>query len=150
MDSWSEKQWPEVDRRQQIDRRNKPTRWWDPFVGRRRRKQGRRKGETREVYVDVLDWRDLALVVAVFTLSILDAALTLVHIDAGGSEANPLMNLLLSVGRNTFLFEKCALVGLWLIILGVHRNFILARISLWLLLVFYTGLLGYHIALRVG
>ncbi len=88
------------------------------------------------------------MIIAVFALSVGDAALTLVHLDAGGSEANPLMAFLLSIGRETFLYEKCFLVGVWLVILGIHRKFVVARISLWLLLIFYLGLFGYHLTLR--
>ena len=95
--------------------------------------------------MDVLEWRDLALVVAVFSLSVLDAVLTLSHLDNAGTEANPIMELVLSAGRETFLFEKCFLVGAWLVVLGAHRNFVVARGSLWLLLLFYLGLFGYHL-----
>ena len=68
----------------------------------------------------------------------------------GGREANPLMNWLLSFGDSAFLVQKCVVVGIWLIILTVHKNFRIARIGLWSLFALYTGVLIYHFVLQSG
>jgi hypothetical protein len=44
--------------------------------------------------------------------------------------------------------EKCLVVGLWLVVLVIHRNFRIARYGLWLALVVYAGILVYHFILQ--
>ena len=140
--------WPEVDRRRTPDRRRRPTSFWDTLVGPRRRRSGRRREDHRRLYVDVYHPTDVVLVLAVFLLNLADAFFTLTTLSRGGTEENPLMARLLEAGDSTFLFEKCFVVGFWLVLLIVHKNFRLARIGLWLLLVAYTGLFGWHVLLH--
>lgn len=87
---------------------------------------------------------------AILLLNVLDAFLTLVHINQGGSEANPLMDRLIQAGEQTFLFEKTFVVGVWLLLLVAHKHFRLARIGLWLLLGIYLGIFVFHIWLATG
>lgn len=140
--------WPEVDRRVSPDRRARPTRFWDTLVGPRRRRSGRRASDQRGLYVDVYHGTDVALVLTVFVLNLLDAAFTLNYLGYGGTEENPFMQRLLEAGNATFLFEKCFVVGFWLVLLIVHKNFRIARIGLWLLLVVYAALFGWHVFLH--
>ena len=136
--------WPEIDRRRSRDRRGRPTRFWDSLLGRRRRAEGRRYGEGGDAYVDRFAMGDVLLVLGIFSLNIFDAFCTLVWLRRGGSEGNPLMNLAIEAGDSVFLFQKCIVAGLWLLVLLVHKNFRIARIGLWVLLGVYGTLALYH------
>jgi len=139
--------WPLVDRRSGRDRRERPTRWFDSLLGHRRRRRGRRRGESRNIYVDIFHARDLVLVAVVFLLNLADAVLTLHHLAFGAVEQNPLMDDLIARGPTWFILEKCFVVGLCLVALLVHKTFTLARRSAYVLLVFYGLLMLQHIAL---
>jgi hypothetical protein len=139
--------WPAVDRRAGSDRRHRPTPFWSAFLGPRRRHGGRRQGETDRTYVDRFTRRDVVLVVAILVLNVLDALFTLVWVQRGGSEGNPLMAWILDLGSSAFLIQKTFVVGLWLLLLVVHKNFRLARLGLWALAGIYSLLILYHLAL---
>jgi len=141
--------WPAVDRRSGRDRRQRPTPPWGNLFGLKRRKRGRRRGEEQNSFVDTYRKSDAALVVSILVLNLLDALMTLIHIQRGGREENPLMERLLSDGDyGGFMFQKCAVVGSLLIILIVHKNSVIARRALWMILAGYLALLVYHIALQ--
>jgi hypothetical protein len=141
--------WPWVDRRHIPDRRRNPTRWWDSMLGRKRRVRGRRTGEITNVYVDVYYNADLLLVLVVFILNLLDAALTLDHLGRGGSESNPAMAQILTFGPYAFVLEKGLAVGLCLVALTVHKTFRLARVGTYCLLTAYGALTAYHALLQL-
>jgi hypothetical protein len=135
------------DRRKQDDRRARPTSMRSTLLGLSRRRAGRRAGERDGIYVDRFHRSDVLLVLAVFTLNIMDAGFTMAWLQRGGSEGNPLMARLLDLGHTAFLIEKCFVVGVWLLVLLVHKNFRVARIGLRALLVIYGLLFAYHVAL---
>lgn len=139
--------WPYVDRRAAEDRRDRPTRGWDSFFHRRRR-HGRRTGENQDIYVDVFRKRDVALLLGIFVLNILDAFFTLRWLEMGGGEGNPLMDQLIKTSDLLFLFQKCVVVGLWLLILTAHKNFRIARLGLWGAFILYVFILLYHFVLQ--
>ncbi len=80
-------------------------------------------------------------------MNISDSFFTLVHLQAGGVELNPVAQLLLETGRWNFVFAKSFLIGVALVVLVVHKNFFLARIGLWTAAGTYTLLVGYHLLL---
>ena len=84
---------------------------------------------------------------AVLLLNILDALFTMLWLQRGGTEANPIMAWLLEIGNSAFLVQKCLIVGLWLVLLLVHKNFRIARVGLWALTGVYSLLLLYHLFL---
>ena len=141
--------WPFVNRRSAGDRRHLPTRWYDSFLGHRRRKRGRRKGESQNIYVDLYHSSDLIILSVVFLLNLVDAILTLVHVSGGGVEQNPAMAELLSYGPLAFVLEKCVVVGLCLVAMIVHKTFRIARIGAWILLCCYTGLTIWHLTFLI-
>ncbi len=141
--------WSATDRRTGDDRRERRTRPWGNPFGLKRRETGRRSGEDKNSFVDRYRARDTALLVSILVLNLLDAFLTLVHIGRGGSESNPLMERLLQVGNETFLFHKAAVVGSLLLVLVVHKNFTIARRAMWLILAVYSLLFAYHVALQI-
>ena len=87
------------------------------------------------------------MLIAIFTINIADAFFTLEWIGRGGVEGNPVMAWVLGFGQVPFLGLKCLAVGAWLLILMIHKNFTLARMGLWALLVFYSFLFAYHLFL---
>ena len=145
-----EKTWPEIDRRSGFDRRARPTRGWDALFRRGKRLGGRRSTDHANSYVDLYRRRDVAMVVSVFFLNILDAFLTLRWLSFGGSEENPLMEQMLESGDFVFLVQKCFVVGGLLLLLVVHRNFAMARVGMWVLFTLYGGLLLHHTLLQWG
>ncbi len=142
--------WPSLDRRARQSRRDKATRSWDSILGLRRRKSGRRLKESENIYVDRYRRRDVALLAAILLLNVCDAFFTLRWLEMGGHEANPLMDRLLQAGDFAFLLQKSFVVGIWLVILVVHKNFRTARIGLWSLFVLYVGVLLYHFVLHAS
>jgi hypothetical protein len=133
-----------------VDRRSRPTSVWDSLRGLRGRQYARRSDEGENTYVDVYQPRDVAMLMSILVLNVLDAFYTLRWLQIGGREANPLMNWLLELGDAAFLIQKCVVVGLWLIVLTVHKNFRIARMGLWSLLILYSALLLYHFFLQAG
>jgi hypothetical protein len=79
--------------------------------------------------------------------SILDALLTLLHLQDGGCEANPLMYLALAYGPTFFVVLKLSITGMAVWILAVHQHFPLAVRGLHGLALGYGMILAYHLAL---
>jgi len=130
------------------DRRQRPT----PRVSRYslwggRRRAPRRKGEREASFVDLYGMRLFLLVLWIALMNVGDSFFTLVHLQAGGVELNPVAKLLLETGRWNFVFSKSLLIGLALVVLAIHKNFYLARIGLWTAAGTYTCLVGYHLLL---
>ncbi len=125
------------------DRRERPTRPWSGILGPLRRSRGRRI-EDRASYVDRYSRRDVALILAVFLLNVGDAFFTMLWLDRGGKEANPVMDFLLDIGPTAFLIQKCVVVGIWLVVLLVHKNFRFARLGIYISLAAYLGLILVH------
>lgn len=134
--------WDGTERRTS-DRRSRPTR---PFAGMRgpfRRRHGRRESD-QGGYVDLYSRREVALILFVFLMNVCDAFLTMLWLERGGHEANPVMAFFLDIGPGAFLLQKCFIVGLWLVVLLVHKNFRFARIGLYASLVVYALLMIVH------
>ncbi|MCK6459269.1 MAG: DUF5658 family protein [Planctomycetes bacterium] len=136
------------ERRTGIDRREQATgifsRHW--LVG--KRKTGRREGEAANIYVDrygVLDW---VLVLGVLGLSLLDMVFTLIHLEAGGTEANPVMAWALEWGgHGGFKAVKIATTIIGLLVLLVHVRFRRVRALLSVAFLVYAGVFAFHIYL---
>ena len=89
-----------------------------------RRKMGRRDGEVGDIYVDRYTVKEWLLVGGILVLSILDMVFTLIHLDAGGTEANPIMAWTLEWGgQNGFKTVKLVTTLLGLFFLLVHVRF---------------------------
>jgi len=130
------------------DRRRRPTPRLSRFTfwgG--RRKQARRAGERETSFVDQYDIRLWLIVLWVSLMNIADSFFTLVHLQNGGIEANPFAAALLETGRTGFVLWKCGLISAALVVLVIHKNFLVARAGLKLSIVVYTGLCLYHLAL---
>ena len=130
------------------DRRRAPTPRFSryTFWGGRRR-GARRDTEAEDTFVDIYENGLFALVLWIAVMNVGDSFFTLVHLQAGGVELNPVAKLLLTTGRWNFVFAKSILIGLALIVLAVHKNFHLARVGLWTAAGTYTCLVVYHLLL---
>ncbi len=130
------------------DRRRSPTQRLSRFSITGGRRQDVRRDEEREgSFVDVYGIRLWCLILWVTVMNLGDSFFTLVHLQAGGIELNPVAKTLLESGRGSFVFTKSFLIGLALCVLVIHKNFFLARVGLWTAAGTYTLLVMYHLLL---
>jgi hypothetical protein len=131
-----------------LDRRRRPTpalSRYTFFGGRRRR--FRSPEASRNAFVDVHGPTALSAITLLLGLNVLDSFFTLLHVQRGGGEMNPVMNWFLDLGPGPFLFWKSALVGISLVVLCLYKNFRGGRIGFSIAFCAYASLLGYHILL---
>lgn len=114
-----------TEKRKGTDRRKTPTRPFSRYIFKGKRKQARRKDEDQNYYVDRYDAKYLALVLSILLLCVFDAYFTLKILHSGGKELNPLMIRLLDKFPEMSLFVKYVITAISLIILLVHKNFVL-------------------------
>ena len=112
-----------VNRRVIQDRASRSTSFISTLRFGGRRKGFRRKGEGQDRYVDRPFLRAIVLTLIIFTLSTLDAILTLVHLENGASELNPLMEQIIRSGFQSMLLIKSVGIGLIACFLASHQNF---------------------------
>lgn len=129
--------------RRNSDRRGRPTRPWLDLFTPLRRARGRRWSDPRG-YVDRYSKQDVALLLSIFLLNVADACMTMRWLHHGGREANPVMDFFLDIGPVAFLLQKCLVVGFWLILLLVHKNFRFAKLGLYASLAVYSLLAVLH------
>ncbi len=130
------------------DRRRRPTRRFSRYTLFGGRRKNIRRGEEREgSFVDLHGLKLWCLVLWVVLMNLGDSFFTLLHLQAGGIELNPVARALLGTGRGSFVFTKSFLIGLALVVLVIHKNFFLARIGLWTAAGTYTLLVAYHLLL---
>ncbi|MDG1498429.1 MAG: DUF5658 family protein [Planctomycetota bacterium] len=112
-----------------------------------RRGTFRRGGEGAEAYVDVYPTRLLWLLMWIAVMNLLDSFFTLVHLQAGGIELNPFAAILLETGRVGFVVWKAVLIGGAILVLCIHKNFVIAKTGLFFAAAAYTLLVLYHLSL---
>lgn len=142
------------ERRTVPDRRLLPTSPWAALVSGGQRSLNRRANEHLQHYfVDTYSAHTLFQVVLLLALSIVDAAITLLLIQTGCEEINPIMNHLLNYGLLTFLVGKYVLTASGIPLLLVFKNYYLFgtcfRVG-YLIPVFigmYVCLIGYQVCL---
>ena len=117
------------------------------LFGGRRRNGGRRPGANVNAFVDVHGAPLFFATVAVVALNFLDAWFTMLFLSYGGQELNPIMDAIIRIGPWPFLLLKSAGIGFCVAFLTLAKNFRIARIGLWVVLVGYILLLGWHLFL---
>jgi hypothetical protein len=139
------------ERRHRTERRSRP--WWSVCYGSfnpRRRTPPRRADESR---FHSLDWHSahlLAVAIGILLLCVADAFLTLVLLQAGAAEVNPVMALLLYRSVAAFAVLKIGMTGactISLVILARYRFMRVLSVD-WVLygvLIAYASLIGYEI-----
>lgn len=137
-----------MDQRTFEDRRKQPTPVLSRYTlfGRRtsfRRDEDRRKGG----YVDRYGLKLLCCLLLLAVMNVLDVFFTLTILHNGGREINPLFHWALSYFGNTAWRIKIAVVTIFSILLCLHSRFQLARVSIVILTVIYSGLIMYQVML---
>jgi len=140
-----------TERRRESNRRKSPTRPFSKFIFKGRRRHARREAEDRNYYVDRYDAKYLALVLSILLLCVCDAYFTLKIIHYGGKELNPLMIKFLDKFPEMSLFLKYVITAISLIILLIHKNFILfgkvkAYFFLYVIFALYFLLVSYEVS----
>ncbi len=132
------------------DRRRNPTPCISKYtlVG-SRRKNRRLNDKYHNYYVDVVDHKLAKMVVLIFSLSALDALLTLILLSRGASELNPIIEYYLNLGNSYFFLFKLAITGIGLLTLLIHQNFILVKRIIEGICGFYLLLVTYQVTLLV-
>lgn len=141
---------PVPERRRLEDRRARPTAFWAVLLPGGRRRGFRRGDEGTNRYVDHVSGRVAALVLVVLIASILDALFTLLHMQHGGQEINPIMRHALTGGPGLFLGIKIFGTALGVVFLAIHQNFRLSRVALHCAVAVYGVVLAYHAVLFLG
>lgn len=130
------------------DRRGEPTprfSFFSFFGG--RRSQVRRTEELEGSFVDRYTRGVVCLIAWTALMNAGDSIFTLMHLQSGGIELNPVAEALLRTGRTGFVLSKAFLITLALLVLVLHKNFILARWGLIVAAGTYTLLNLYHLSL---
>jgi hypothetical protein len=118
--------------RRRIDRRtnNKARLKYLLFNGRRER--SRRDEDRGKAFIfDRYNQKLFLAITVILVLSILDAALTLVVIQRGATELNPVMAYFLEHGTLTFIVAKYVLTSIGVIILLIFKNVFLTKIKIY-------------------
>jgi len=130
------------------DRRMRRTPLLSRFVLRGGRRRDARRDEEREgSYVDLYPRSVVLILVWVVLMNAADSYFTLVHLQRGGTELNPIADALLRKGMIPFVAVKSLLVALALLVLCLHKNFRVARAGLWVAGGAYSLLVLYHLFL---
>jgi len=138
----------EKNRRSYVDRRKRPTLpWsWFTFFGRRRtlrRKTDREKGG----YVDRYSYILFFLLVLILGLNILDSLFTMMIIDLGGQEFNPLVRSFMELHGDMFWIWRFVIASIGLVLLYLHRGLIMVRRMIIAIGLIYVVIMVYQIYL---
>jgi hypothetical protein len=129
------------------DRRKKPTPVLSRYWLRGRRRGGRREGEAEDIYVDRPSRKEWLLFGAILGLASLDGIWTLLHLERGVEEANPLMAWFLEVGGSpAFAAAKFGVTIVAAAFLLLHARFRAARRLMPWVVVIYAALVLVHAA----
>lgn len=139
-----------TNRRRLHDRRARPTTFLSALRFDGRRQSFRRAGEKYRAYVDCPSRRTVTLLFVVLGASVLDALFTLLFIQNGGGEANPLMAIMIHRGDTHFVGLKMAATGIGAWFLAAHQGFPMAFRGLHALAAGYVGLLLIHAAILLA
>jgi hypothetical protein len=144
------------DRRDRTERRLRV--WWSVFYGSfnpRRRTPPRRLDESR---FHSLDWHSahlLATAIGILLLSVTDAFLTLLLLQGGAHEVNPLMAALIYRNVAMFTAMKLGMTSvsiIFMVILARYRFMRVLQVGwvLYAILIAYATLIGYELWMLKG
>jgi hypothetical protein len=132
------------------DRRNQPTHGLSKFVLWGRRGSFRRKEDQgRGGYVDRYGPGLLCLLVLILGLNVLDALLTMMILEDGGWEINPLVRSAIQLYGDRFWVWKFLIVSVPLILLCLHSKFRLVMPVLLGISAIYVTVIFYEFFLMV-
>jgi len=123
---------PYTENRRGIDRRtnNKARLKYLLFNGRRER--SRRDEDSGKAFIfDRYNQKFFLAITVILILSVLDAVLTLIVIQRGAKELNPVMAYFLEHGTSTFIVAKYILTSVGVLILLIFKNVFLTRLKIY-------------------
>ncbi|MEJ2285789.1 MAG: DUF5658 family protein [Desulfobacterales bacterium] len=113
------------------DRRQKNNAQFKYFLVNGRRELARRdEDKARYYFFDRYNQRMFAAITVILMLSIFDALLTLILIERGSSELNPVMAYFLDHGPLPFIIAKYLLTSFGVLVLLIFKNVFLNRINM--------------------
>jgi hypothetical protein len=112
----------------------------------RGRRVAERRTGTQAGYVDRYPSSVVLAAVALFALAVADAYGTLVLLEAGAQEINPVMEALLQAEPAWFVPLKLAITAVGVLLLVLHKNFSLGQIPALKILYGLIGLYGCLVA----
>ena len=131
------------DRRSGKDRRcNKIPGIKSLFIYGRRKKIRRQNDKYKITYFDQYSSALFVVIISILFLNIIDALLTLLLIDQGATEINPIMAYFLNFGPLTFISVKYFLISFSIIVLLIFNNVFLRKIK-----IFTRSLFSYAIGM---
>jgi len=141
------------EKRSQPDRRKKKLSLRSLLFGGRREIIRRYEDKQNTFYVDRYRQSLFGVIVLILFLSVIDAMLTVLLINHGAIEVNPIMAFYLEVGPYTFLFVKYALTSVGLLVIVIFRNIFLKPIKIhvgsfiYFILLAFLGVVSWQIFL---
>jgi len=122
---------------------------------RRRRNLRRTADRHKEHYVDLHEPKLLITGVAILVLSCMDAWFTLLLLQHGAEEINPLMRLLIEIDAGLFIKTKIAITAFCVVFIVAHKNFWLLKHKIRVhslmsaTLIMYIVVINYQIGLLI-
>lgn len=137
-----------MDKRTSHDRRKRPTPILSRYtlIGRRssfRRLEDQRRGG----YVDRYGQTLFFWIMLIAGLNILDAFFTVIILESGGMEINPVVQWAIDVFGDNAWSLKFAVVFSGAVVLCLHSHFRLAKVSIAVAAVLYSGIVMYQLVL---
>jgi hypothetical protein len=130
------------------DRRRQPT----PLISRytlwgRRKTLRRKEDQERGGYVDRYDSSLLFFIVLIVGLNALDSLFTIIILDCGGREINPIVRSAIEVYGDQFWVWKFMIVSVNLILLCLHSRFRYVNRIILYISILYLGIISYQVFL---
>ena len=120
------------EKRRGIDRRTNKKARLKYLLFNGRRENSRRDEDKGKVFIfDRYNQKLFLAITTILILSLLDAGLTLVVIQRGARELNPVMAYFLEHGITTFIVAKYVLTSIGVLILLIFKNVFLTRIKIY-------------------
>jgi len=137
-----------TERRSFRDRRSQPTPLLSRYTLWGRRKTLRRKeDQERGGYVDRYDASLLFFIVLIVGLNVLDSLFTMIILDCGGWEINPIVRSAIEVCGDQFWVWKFMIVSVNLILLCLHSRFRYVNRIILYISILYLGIIFYQVFL---
>jgi len=139
-----------TDRRTALDRRGKPADLCSPYMitGGRRRISRRRGDKRKHLIVDSYSSWLWVKLLSIYTLSLIDAYLTVFLIDLGvAEEINPVMAFYLGYGPRSFVVMKVLFTAVPLFLLCLSKDFSITKITLRSSIMIYLSIVIYEVSI---
>ena len=130
------------------DRRKKPTPMLSRYTLSGRRSTFRRAEDQRNGgYVDRYGLNLLICLILIAGLNVLDAFFTIIILESGGHEVNPLVRWTINTFGDHAWSLKFAVVSCGAILLCLHSHFRMSRVYIAVAAVLYCGVVMYQLVL---